>query len=44
LSEASGAKVASLAQQVGARPGADDYISMIDYDVHELVNALRAAS
>jgi ABC-type Zn uptake system ZnuABC Zn-binding protein ZnuA len=44
LSEATGAKVAYLAHEVGARQGADDYIAMVNYNVNELANALRAAS
>jgi len=34
------ARVASLANQVGARPGTDDYVAMIDYDVREILSAL----
>jgi ABC-type Zn uptake system ZnuABC Zn-binding protein ZnuA len=34
-----GAKIANLAHQVGARPGTDDYLSMIDYDVRQVVTA-----
>jgi hypothetical protein len=29
-----------MAKQVGARPGADDYLSMIDYDVAHVARAL----
>lgn len=39
VSEATGARVASLAHQVGARPGTDDYIAMIDYNVREVTRA-----
>jgi ABC-type Zn uptake system ZnuABC Zn-binding protein ZnuA len=39
LSKNTGAKIVPLAHQVGARPGADDYIKMIDYNVRQLVTA-----
>jgi ABC-type Zn uptake system ZnuABC Zn-binding protein ZnuA len=35
-----GAKVVPLAHQVGGRPGAEDYLSMIDYNVRQVVGAL----
>jgi len=37
----SGATVALLASSVGAVPGADDYISLIEYDVRALEQAMR---
>ena len=37
------AKIANLANQVGARPGTDDYVAMIDYDVKEVLSALGGA-
>lgn len=40
LAQHTGAKVANMAHQVGARSGADDYISMIDYNVKELLTSL----
>ena len=40
ISENTGARVANLANQVGARDGADDYLSMSDYNVRQLVAAL----
>jgi len=40
ISENTGARVANLANQVGAREGTDDYLGMIDYNVHQLVGAL----
>ena len=40
LSQHTGATVVGMAHQVGARPGTDDYISMIDYNVRSLVAAL----
>jgi ABC-type Zn uptake system ZnuABC Zn-binding protein ZnuA len=39
LSKNTGAKIVPLAHQVGAHPGADDYIKMIDYNVRQLVMA-----
>jgi ABC-type Zn uptake system ZnuABC Zn-binding protein ZnuA len=41
VAERTGARVASMAHQVGAREGTGDYISMIHYDVQQLVAALR---
>jgi ABC-type Zn uptake system ZnuABC Zn-binding protein ZnuA len=41
VAERTGAQVVSMAHQVGARPGTNDYISMIDYDVRQLAGALR---
>jgi len=35
------AKIANLAHQAGARPGTDDYLSMIDYNVRQVVAALE---
>jgi ABC-type Zn uptake system ZnuABC Zn-binding protein ZnuA len=39
VSKNTGAKIVPLAHQVGARPGTDDYIKMIDYNVKQLVMA-----
>lgn len=39
-----GARVVRMANQVGARPGTDDYLAMINYDVDQVVAALRAAA
>ncbi len=44
VSRHTGAVVAPMAHQVGARKGADDYIAMIDYNVRTLAAALRKAS
>jgi zinc/manganese transport system substrate-binding protein len=41
VAERTGAQVVSMAHQVGARPGTNDYISMVDYDVRQLAGALR---
>ena len=41
VAERTGAQVVSMAHMVGARPGTDDYIAMIDYDVRQLAGALR---
>jgi ABC-type Zn uptake system ZnuABC Zn-binding protein ZnuA len=35
------AKVVPLANQVGARAGTDDYLSMVDYNIQQLVTALQ---
>jgi ABC-type Zn uptake system ZnuABC Zn-binding protein ZnuA len=40
VSERTGAKVVNMANQVGAREGTDDYLSMFDYNVRQLVAAL----
>jgi ABC-type Zn uptake system ZnuABC Zn-binding protein ZnuA len=40
VSKQTGAKIVPLAHQVGARPGTDDYIKMLDYNVNQLVMAL----
>lgn len=40
VSENTGAKIVSIANQAGARPGTDDYIAMVDYNVGQLVAAL----
>lgn len=37
-----GATVVSMAHQGSARPGTDDYLSMVDYNVRELAKALGA--
>jgi ABC-type Zn uptake system ZnuABC Zn-binding protein ZnuA len=39
VSKNTGAKIANLAHQVGARTGTDDYLSMIDYNVREVAKA-----
>jgi ABC-type Zn uptake system ZnuABC Zn-binding protein ZnuA len=39
-----GARVVRMANQAGARPGTDEYLAMVGYDVAQLVAALRAAS
>jgi len=36
-----GARVVRLANQPGARPGTDDYLAMMNYNVAQLVDALR---
>jgi ABC-type Zn uptake system ZnuABC Zn-binding protein ZnuA len=43
LAGETGAKIANLANQVGARPGTDDYVAMIDYDVKEVLAGLGGA-
>jgi ABC-type Zn uptake system ZnuABC Zn-binding protein ZnuA len=44
VSKNTGAKIALLAHQVGSRPGTDDYIKMIDYNVKQLVTAFGGRS
>jgi ABC-type Zn uptake system ZnuABC Zn-binding protein ZnuA len=41
VAERTGAQVVSMAHQVGARAGTNDYISMVDYNVRQLAGALR---
>jgi zinc/manganese transport system substrate-binding protein len=41
VAERTGAQVVSMAFMVGARPGTNDYLSMVDYDVRQLAGALR---
>lgn len=36
-----GARVARMANQAGARPGTEDYLSMVNYNVEQVVQALR---
>ena len=40
VTEKTGAAVVPFAHQVGARPGTDDYLSMVDYNVRQLAAAL----
>jgi len=40
LSKNTGAKIVLLAHQVRSRPGTDDYIKMVDYNVKQLVGGL----
>jgi zinc/manganese transport system substrate-binding protein len=44
ISTQTGAKVVNMANLVGARPGTDDYFSMLDYNVRQLAKALEATS
>lgn len=44
ISEKTGATVANLAHQVGAQEGTDDYLSMVDYNIRQLMTALRGSS
>jgi ABC-type Zn uptake system ZnuABC Zn-binding protein ZnuA len=41
VSQNTGAQVVNMAHQVGARAGTEDYLDMIDYNVRQLVAALR---
>jgi zinc/manganese transport system substrate-binding protein len=36
VAEQSGVRIVPMAHQVGSRPGTDDYISAIDYDVRQV--------
>ena len=42
LAQHTQAKVADMAHQVGARPGTEDYLSMIDYNVKQFLTALAS--
>jgi ABC-type Zn uptake system ZnuABC Zn-binding protein ZnuA len=42
VARSTGASVASMAHQVGARPGTDDYVAFVDHNVRSLVAALQA--
>ena len=44
VSEQTGATVVKLAHQVGAREGTDDYLSMVDYNIGQLVTVLRGSA
>jgi len=39
VSKNTGAKIVPLAHQVGSRPGTDNYLSMTNYNVRQLVAA-----
>jgi ABC-type Zn uptake system ZnuABC Zn-binding protein ZnuA len=41
VSKQAGAKVVELAHQVGGRPGTDDYISMCNYNMRQLTEAMK---
>ena len=41
VAEATGARVAAMAHQTGARPGADDYLATVDANVRAVSTALR---
>ena len=40
LAQHTGARIVPMAHQVGARPGTEDYLGMVDYNVRQLVTAL----
>lgn len=40
LASQTGARVVNIAHQVGSRPGTDDYVSLVDYNVRQIVAAL----
>jgi ABC-type Zn uptake system ZnuABC Zn-binding protein ZnuA len=37
VAEQTGARIATMAHEVGAQPGTDDYLAMVDYNVRQLV-------
>ena len=39
VAERTDAKVAEMAHQVGARPGTDDYLAMVDYNVRQVTGS-----
>lgn len=41
VAEQSGAHVLAMANQAGARPGTDDYLGFVDYNVHQVVAGLQ---
>ena len=41
IAEKTGAKVVVLYPSVGGKPGLDDYFKTFDYDLNELVKALK---
>lgn len=41
VADETGAKVLEMANQAGARPGTDDYLAFIDYDVRQVAEGLR---
>lgn len=43
LASSSGGKVVNVAHQVGARPGTEDYLAMVDYNVRQLAAALKGS-
>jgi ABC-type Zn uptake system ZnuABC Zn-binding protein ZnuA len=43
VAEKTGARIANLAHQCGARPGTEEYFDMVDYNVRELEAAFRGA-
>jgi ABC-type Zn uptake system ZnuABC Zn-binding protein ZnuA len=43
IAQQTGARIVNLAHQVGARTSADDYLTMIDYNVRELAAALGSS-
>jgi ABC-type Zn uptake system ZnuABC Zn-binding protein ZnuA len=44
VAQQTGAKIINVAHQVGAREGTDEYLKMVDYNVRQLVAALRGAA
>ena len=44
VSENTGARIVNMASQSGAQAGTDDYIAMVDYNVRQVVVALRGTT
>lgn len=44
VTQQTGARLVKMAHQVGARPGTDDYLPMVDYNVRQLAAALRGGA
>jgi ABC-type Zn uptake system ZnuABC Zn-binding protein ZnuA len=42
VAQQTGARIVPLANQVGAREGTEDYLGMVDYNVRQLLTALRS--
>jgi ABC-type Zn uptake system ZnuABC Zn-binding protein ZnuA len=41
VAQQTGGRIVTMAHQVGARPGTDEYLQMVDYNVRQLATALR---
>ncbi|OQY67784.1 MAG: hypothetical protein B6D46_07055 [Polyangiaceae bacterium UTPRO1] len=42
VADQTGATVLAMANQVGSRPGTDDYVELIDYNVRQVAAGLRS--
>ncbi|MEO6025923.1 MAG: metal ABC transporter substrate-binding protein [Candidatus Binatia bacterium] len=41
VAEQSGGRVLAMANQAGARPGTDEYVGFVDYNVHQVADGLK---